>query len=905
MDKKITARSKPYTNAPAHTPQASVITSPAMEDADLKREVLTWILTVCSALFTYLALALLIAAIYHPDVDALRAIAEQNLISPALARPEPMEAMLFRMGVIIVVPSLCLYYMLYTKASFVARMAESSWFNYISVAFTLILAVFICAGFAAHNQSEPGKDRLLPVVTDSPSNNNFNFFFDDFFIGRYFWLYTLLIAPAVAWLFLPGTRKPQWLRSAFLMRFMRLAGYALIAAVLLGIAAMHTFSFPYINYNKFDFNAVYYSMTQVYAGVPMLVDGFTNTYGLYPHILNPLFQLIGLSVLKFSLVMSLLMVSAFVLNFYMLRKFVTNDALLFLGFTTMLFFSFLNRKLQNSFDCFFALSPIRYILPSLLTVMAMRYFLAPSRRKYIISTIVAAGAVLWNPEIGIVCYVAWFIVNLYYDFYTADGAIDGKSMAKHLIVGAVVLPLAFYLYKVLILLFYGAAPDMSLLWSTMAVFSKVGFNLLPMALLHPWNTVALITVAGFIYAFARWYRKAITPRSAIVLMMSVISVGYLAYYQGRSHSVNLSVSSGFSIMLLTLFADDLWRYVNTRRELVFRFLFCLVLYLFSFSFMELVYNTDKMLKYVCQEEDKAIQAEEQQFVESNREFIRSNSSEGDRIMIMSVSKLQGLYFDGDKRRAAFNPGLIDMFLKKDLQRYEHTLVDSSFPVFIEPQVFSYPYVYHAVATLAALYDSRKASKSMVYLEKRKVAVPDRWFLGREPDRVVHRKYSDTKQGLDMRVNDAFGMTKVSLAPRFSVQAVFYTQPQLYPYATVIGNFNSYSGFILADVQGGYYTFAVNNAFNSVQVRLQQHQWQYIAVNVYPDHVDLYSNGRLAASKPLQEPLQQSAELLHVGNMDNPHFFLGAIAEVSVVNRVIDSTQIRQTWDEISRAVNNG
>jgi len=899
------SKKQPVTPIAPDTPADSAVHSDAatLQDAQyLREEVVRWVCTICSAVLVYLVVAVTVWKTYKPDIDSLQAIAKQKLILPALALPEPMEALLFRLGIVIIIPGLLGFYLLFSKARFVTKLATEKVFNYLSVALTALVAAIIFIAFAAHNESEPGKDRVLPVDMSSPSNNNFNFYFDGFFLGKYLWVYVLVIVPGMAYLLLEGIRKKGWGQKSFFRTVLPIAGYLISGAVLIEIMAMHTFDFPYAHENKFDFNAVYYSMTQVFAGVPMLVDGFTNTYGLYPHFLSPLFQIIGLNVLKFSFVMALLQAVGFALNFYLLRRFVRNDLLLFLGFATMLFFSFLDRKLQNHFDCFFALTPIRYIIPSLLGFMASRFLLNPSRREYWITTVVMACSVLWNPEMGIVCYLSWIVVNIYKDFYSGSGTINIKGMAIHAVVGLGLLPLVFVVYKLLIFAFYGASPDMGLLWSTVAVFSKVGFNLLPMAVIHPWNVVALIIIVGFVYAIAKWYKKEITPRSSMVLLLSLVGVGYLAYYQGRSHSVNLSVSSGFAILLLTIFGDELWSQVQTRKMLLFNALFVVFLFLTSFSVIELAYNTDKMQEYIHQDADKEAQAQEQEFTESNREFLLQNSVEGERILLLTVAKLQGLYFERHKRRSAFNPGLIDMFLTDDLKRFEQTLADSAFSIFMEPPVFNYPYMFRTVATVAARYDYIGANKSMVHLKKRTMAIPAKRFFGGEPQMAVHRKYDDTKLGIDMRVHDALGMGAITLAPQFSVEVLFHTQVQLYPYATVIGNFNNYQGFMISNVTGNQYVISVDNIDNSVRLTLPHKSWQYIVLNVFPDHFDVYQNGRFMESRKLPEPMHQSKDNLFVGNMGNPHYYLGAIAEAALINKTLDSGQVRKTWEEIEHTV---
>ncbi len=51
------------------------------------------------------------------------------------------------------------------------------------------------------------------------------------------------------------------------------------------------------------FNAVFFPVVQVYQGKALLID-CASQYGLYPHLLQPLFAVVGLTVLSFTTVMA-------------------------------------------------------------------------------------------------------------------------------------------------------------------------------------------------------------------------------------------------------------------------------------------------------------------------------------------------------------------------------------------------------------------------------------------------------------------------------------------------------------------------------------------------------------------------------------------------------------------------
>jgi hypothetical protein len=99
---------------------------------------------------------------------------------------------------------------------------------------------------------------------------------------------------------------------------------------MINVYRIFSFDFPYTWENKYDFNPIYYTIGQVYAGSPMLVDGFTSTYGLYAHFLAPICRIIGLNVSNLTAVMSLLIVLTFALTLVAMLRMVKSKLLIML-----------------------------------------------------------------------------------------------------------------------------------------------------------------------------------------------------------------------------------------------------------------------------------------------------------------------------------------------------------------------------------------------------------------------------------------------------------------------------------------------------------------------------------------------------------------------------------------------
>jgi len=876
-----------------------------VDPIQLKEECLRWIFSIAGALLVYFIVAAITLHVYHPDMDHLYKVAGEVLAEPNHALPEPMEAMLFRLGIVTILSFLCLFYILLSRMKLAPAFTGKSMFFPLSVIFALLMLATIIPGFLAADTSD-NTSRFIPVTSDGGNNTNFQFFFNSFFLGDYFWVYTLLFFPLICYLFFIGFKKKHWEDKKILTITIRVFSYAIIGGTLLCILLMNTFTFPYSVENRYDFAAVYYAMTQVFAGIPMLVNGFTDTYGLYPHFLTPIFKITGLSVFTFSLVMSLLQVLAFALNFYVLNKFTRNKVILFAGFTTLLFFSYLDRKLLNHFDNYFALFPIRYIIPSMLLFLSSIYLAAPSKTKYVSISVIMAAFVLWNPDIGITCYLSWIIMNIYHDFYNRQGKINTRAIITHLVTGICTALFVFYTYKVLIRAIYGAWPDLGLLGSTMSVFSSVGFGLMPMDTIHPWNVVALILIIGFTYAIAQWHNRQSTPRASMVMLLSLVGVGYLFYFQGRSHNSNLSASTGFCILLLTILGDELWVIVKKTNELFLNVLFAFFLFLISFSFIELFYNTPRILAFISQEEDKNYYADVQEDIIAGRQLIEQTSQEKEKILVLSQRKHQPLLLDAHKNISAFNPGLIDLFLQSDVHKLANTIADSSFSIYYEAEDIFFPFMSLPFAAMAATYEFKAYNRrTLVWLTKRTHHIPGKIFFTQGDMPLLHRKYNDDTAGTQQRINDAMGIAPTHTGNEFAVEALFYNDPQMFPEATIIGNAQDGAGFAIGRVfNSSRFFFSLNGI--SCTAPFQDNTWTYLVMNVYSDHMDIYRNGVRLLTEPLKSPVRNSEKKLFIGNMEGDkkaRFFVGPIAEVNMANKAIDSTQIQTTWAEINQVVN--
>jgi hypothetical protein len=866
----------------------------------LKEETLRWLFSIIGSLVCYIIVANIIQHSYHPDLNALLESANK-LSFTGDARPKPVESLLFRTGVVLISLGLLGFYALFSKIQLVKKLAGSSFFiTFTTICFGLLIPL-IYIDFAAQNPFANGGGDIPQHSRDYIENkSNFAFYFDGIFLGSNLLLYTFILVPAVACLFFLGIKKFKLESNKYYNVAVSGIGYFVAGGTVLAIILMNIFEFPYSFVSKYNFNANYYSMTQVYAGSPMIVDGFSNTYGLYPQFLNLIFHFIGLSIYKFTFAMAILLGLSFSFNFYSLKQFISNKVILFLGFTSVMFLPYIDDKLIGSFDCLFSFFPVRYLVPSTLTFLATLYLTRRLKIVYWLTFFIMAALIFWNPEFGMVSYVSWLLLNTYCDFYTKEGKVAFLKILHHWVIGIGVIIVVFISYKFLIYFIYGQAPDFKLMFGIALTVGKAGFACLPMKLVHPWNLMALVDMSGLFYAIIKWYKKEITPKSSFLLLISVISLGFFVYYEGRSHNCCFSVSTIFSFMILSILADELWSKIKEYEVFSLNLLFVVILYCISFSFVEIIYNSGRFNELVYKEDDKNKQADEQKMIENNTDYFLKNTQKGEKVYLFTAKQYTGLFFDANERKSAFNPGLQDMFLNSDITRLENRIRDSSFQIFIEPTLCNYYYLAKPFAAMAATYELKQGNKTMSVLTKRTRKLPIARFFERDKDVVFYQKYTEDTSGVEKRVNDAMGNKPVMLNSSFSVEALYYAEPQIYSYGTILGNMNDTSGFLIANIlNSDNYLFGING--KGFTVASPANQWVYCVMNVYPDHMEIYQNGKLTGPIPLPNSIKQSPEKLYIGNLGFLRYYVGPISEICVSNKIIEKDQIQKTLDLISQA----
>jgi len=867
------------------TPQKT--TKPSPPPMPFKEEYLRWTFVILATIVSYTIVALLVSSIYTPDIEALKA--EAAKITFMLGNHEPMERLLFQLALVFIPTGILFFYWVSKK-----KMMEVFWKSFKFDTFISILSVLSIAILAYFAFTAANPHHSPPQSTyDLTATVNWEFY--QLSLKPYFWAYLLVGLPLFLSVFFVLFDQLKWDDNKRIQKIFSITTWCLLGGLLLVIVAKNSFEFPYTSDNKYDFNAVYYSATQVYGGAPMLVDGFSNTYGLYAQMLNPIFQVTGLTPLTFSTTMAILLGLCFIFQTYFLLKFTSNKFLSLLGCLSLVFYPYLIYRLILPFDCIFSMFPVRCIIFSTLLLIASFYIFQQKKIWYFTGNILLSFLVLWNPEMGMITFISWLALLVYANFYTHKKKIAYVKIAK--LIGGALLMLAavFVVYAVIIRLFYGVFPDFIAMFRMIFVFGSLGFGMLPMTMPHPWMLLVIVYVAGFVYSLTRLFDKTITPKSSAVFLLSILGSGFFMYFVGRSHNWNLLPFFGIVIMLLVILGDDLWVAVKKSRLWSYRIIFVVIVFVLAMASVEMLFNVKSICKFADDNQAKIEQAAEEESIRSNQQFIKENTTPHEKIFVFTSDWYQGLYFPPNKNRSAVNPGFIELVLNSELNAYLESIRDSSFKVFIEPAYFNFVLSPSIFSGLAATYELEKQNGSMFLLKKR---ANNNSYNGimKNDNAILHEVFTD-KTYFQKRLNFAYSNSAVRLKEnRVTVEVVFRPVKQFCQYAVLVGNQNEDTGFTILCLDGqSAYGVLINDQVASFEVNLNQ--INYLAVTIHEQTILVYLNGNLILHTLSSKPYKPSDTELCIGNYTGQlSYYSGDIYEICITEAPLTEVDVRMKWN---------
>jgi hypothetical protein len=863
------------------------------------------IVVLLASILAYIGIAHIITYIYHPDIDTLKELAKSILIFDV--SPEPVESLLFQVGVISIPLLILGFFFLFTRT----KLKNIKWENYFNQLFSLVI-ILICLvlyfGYEAPNPNYTGGVNTGLSKADVTSETNFSFYFSKSVLANqlpvlFFFVVMVLGLMFIMKRFEKQLVEPKWTK---VLGIVLVSVYACVYFSY--IWKMCTFDYPWSWDNQYDLSPVYYPVTQSYAGTPNLTDGLSSNYGSFAWFLNPIFRIFGVSVQNFTTVMAVLIILTFSLTLIAMFRTVKSKILVILSFASILFLCRFSGFLGNDkIDPYFAIFPLRQIVPAIVICLASFYVYNKSKILYYITHILLAFSIIWNPEFGAVSFVAWIVLLCYLEFDKTDWKKITFSCIRHIAIALGSLVLAFSVFSASIYLKTGQMPDIMLQFYSIIFFAKLGYYTLPMTLIHPWNFVLIVYVIGLVYAiYALFDKKHLVPKTAFVLLLSIIGIGTFTYFQGRSHNNNLSAIQGPAIFLLAIFADTMWQKGKIKQLPVpFILATSVIVIMMSFSCLDL-YRNHKHWGKLAKPTPNAKEITEKSKIEQNAMLIKSflpNTTE--KVFINTSKKYQALYFGKVGLKSAFNPGIIDIFTIYQKNDFVNKMLLDTFDVFLEPVSFYYPVFFEVNAATTATRSIEADNDSIFYLKKRKYPTLKTPFLiDRDmKNTILYEKFMDDTASLKRRIKSAVtGVDPLDWGSNLSVEMIFFSEKQVYKNATLFSNYDDSTGvWCLQGSPEDPNLYTLHWEGYGMSFSVEPNKWNYLAIEIHDLTLEIYLNGSNVKRYVLPAPIKSSNRRLTIGNRENQNLhFTGSISEILLSKNILTSSEIQQRWKNIQK-----
>jgi len=688
-----------------------------------------------------------------------------------------------------------------------------------------------------------------------------------------------------------------------------------IYLIIVALSSMYLFDIHSVSESAYftsHFNAVFHSVAAVISGKALLVDEI-NQYGLYPHFLEPIFALIKLSVRSFTLVFSILIMVTFICWYAMLKNVLFNRTIAQFGLFTVLFFGFAQLKLQYE-DAYFQYYPIRTLFPALVLLLSSYYFLKPSKYKYIATHVITSLAVLWNPETGAVVIISWIGALIFHEI------TQGKKLLnwiKHIPAAIAIFACVLMIYSGYIWLRYGQFPNYLIFIEYIRYFYNFGMMMLPMPLIHPWNFVAIVYMAGIVISILAIYYKKNSIQNTMLFLVTIMGCGLFSYYQGRSHNNVLSLAWYPAFIVLAILIDRYWRRLSKKIS-VERIFLGIIICCMMFTGLSLFDNGQRIIKRVEQNwKGNGVTP-----IVTAADFIKKHTNPGEKQLILSFNS--GVYYAESKTIPVVNvPGPSEILLVKDYQLLSDFILSrKTKQIFLDKNYLTLNFNPNLkiVRTLFVNYQIEDASEqgNMLRLVQREkpelesALQTPKYFESGNGSPIVH--YSVLPQGmiLDQILSGYAGwisgkLPAILLEDSFTIEAAVKPNGNEVPYAVIAGNhpgYNGNAGFVIqknGDAEDVYmFDYGDGKAFvEPILFRLTNDEWNYLAITYENGHIKCYINNVLMSSVSTGFLLENSRMEFIIGDwIGTNRNFSGDIKEVKIQTGTMTSEEVSKNWERI-------
>ena len=496
--------------------------------------------------------------------------------------------------------------------------------------------------------------------------------------GELRFLITLIIFPIITYFIFNGISNKYY-------KFINLVFYLLVLfflsiMFLLSICNMES----YLG-REHHFSTVLYSVSQVQQGKALLAD-FTSQYGLYPHFLYPLFKLINVNVVSFSVTMAALIVLSYSLILFALRKIINNNFVIFFSFFAIIYFSYFYSFLDGGWwDLRYAINPIRMIFPALILFSVFTYILNPKKILYLFIIFLSSLSILWNFDSGAICFLSFYIYVLYEKLADKNLRKFVAEFIKHTIISSLILTSTFLLFSLVIYLQSNSFPNWNLFLDSTKLFGLMGYLSMPMTIFHTWNLVFLLYLYGIYIGLSSILLNNKNILDSASFFVAIFGIGISSYYLNKSNDFDLLPVLYPCFILLAIYLTKL---LDSGKINLFRIKNFLSVSVISFIlvtiFVQMMQPT-RLFNIVADRTQGIINnTSNNKFLSDGIELIKSNTNPNDQIVILIADQDKGwipgpdgiLHLETKTSFPFLIPGSTERIFQNDLNSLNQSLANN-------------------------------------------------------------------------------------------------------------------------------------------------------------------------------------------------------------------------------------
>ena len=419
---------------------------------------------------------------------------------------------------------------------------------------------------------------------------------------------------------------------------------------------------------SYDFEPVFYSVAQVYAGKTMLAH-MPALYGMYSEILNPIFNIIGLNVFHFTLMMALFEMSGLFALFFVLYRLMKSQLLILFCMLSLIFLTGMTWYFIYGHGAhpYYQYFPIRFFFPatSVFIFFSMLKNHTFNFKNIILFSCFAAIAMIWNMDSGVPIFGSFLVYLSSFIFF--ESKIVTKRKACYYLAAAIVTVLILYGLFLGYLQWKAGEAALHLAWiyKYQKIFYQAGYMMLPIPKrLDPWLMVVAIYMFGVVGTIFYWIQRYRTMKWDMIFYLSILGLGLFAYYEGRSHIFTLIAVAWPALLILFILCDDMFRLARLNILPKFFLVASIPLILFGFILSaNFIYAIPKLCvaSYTMV---KAMIDKNETTVTRNVAFMRQYLNRDKETVIITSN--QAVYFGELGLSSAISgPGMGEVFLVSD------------------------------------------------------------------------------------------------------------------------------------------------------------------------------------------------------------------------------------------------